>query len=89
MSIELSEPMRNEFLLSDAKNGDSVVIESVEDSSFKIKLVEMGLVEGKVLQVLFRAPLGDPIAIDVDGYTLSLRKDEAKWITVYENPNIV
>lgn len=42
----------------------------------------MGLVEGKQLQVLFRAPFGDPIAVDVDGYILSLRKDEAELIIV-------
>lgn len=45
-------------------------------------MMEMGLLEGKQLEVLFRAPLGDPIAIDINGYTLSLRKDEAAFITV-------
>jgi len=44
--------------------------------------MEMGLVEGKQLRVLFRAPLGDPIAIDVEGYVLSLRVDEADLIAV-------
>lgn len=48
-------------------------------------MMEMGLVEGKLLRVLFRAPFGGPIAIDVDGYTLSLRKDEAELITVDSN----
>ena len=49
-------------------------------------MMEMGLVEGKKLEVLFRAPFGDPIAIDVDGYTLSLRKDEAQLVLVdYQN----
>ena len=44
--------------------------------------MEMGLVEGKKLQVLFRAPFGVPIAVDVDGYILSLRKDEAELVVV-------
>jgi len=48
-------------------------------------MMEMGLVEGKLLRVLFRAPFGGPIAIDVDGYTLSLRKDEAELIMVDSN----
>lgn len=81
-------PVMKELLLSDIENGESVVVQSVKEGSFKIKLVEMGLVEGKILQVLFRAPLGDPMAIDVDGYTLSLRKDEAKWITVLPNKEL-
>ena len=42
----------------------------------------MGLVSGKKLKVLFRAPFGDPIAIDLGGSVLSLRLDEAKLITV-------
>lgn len=45
-------------------------------------MMEMGLVEGKKLKVLFRAPFGDPIAVDVDGYVLSLRKNEAELVIV-------
>ena len=33
-------------------------------------------------RLLFRAPFGGPIAIDVDGYTLSLRKDEAALVLI-------
>ena len=46
--------------------------------------MEMGIIEGDFVQVLFKAPLGDPIAIAVKGYTLSLRKDEAALIEVDE-----
>lgn len=44
----------------------------------------MGLLPGREVTVLFRAPLGDPIAIDVNGYILSLRLDEAAMIHVEE-----
>jgi Fe2+ transport system protein FeoA len=44
----------------------------------------MGLVVGKEICILFKAPFGDPIAIDVQGYVLSLRLDEAKLIEVEE-----
>lgn len=75
-----------ENLLSNIKNGEHVIIRELKDSIFKVKMMEMGLVKGKKIEVLFRAPFGDPIAIDVEGYTLSLRKDEAKLITVdYQN----
>jgi Fe2+ transport system protein FeoA len=47
--------------------------------------MEMGLMPGREITVLFRAPLGDPIAIDVDGYILSLRLDEASMIQVEEH----
>jgi ferrous iron transport protein A len=46
------------------------------------KFAEMGLVSQKEIQWLFRAPLKDPIAIEVDDYVLSLRLDEAKHILV-------
>ena len=48
------------------------------------KLADMGLYPGKKVEVLFKAPSGDPIAIDIEGYTLSLRKFEASLIEVVE-----
>jgi len=46
------------------------------------KLTEMGLFPGRQIEIVFRAPLGDPIAVDVDGTLLSLRLDEAALIKV-------
>ena len=69
--------------------GETVTIASLLDSSLKPKLMEMGLVSGKKLKVLFRAPFGDPIAIDLGGSVLSLRLDEAKLITVSKEINFV
>ena len=58
------------------------IITNVLDSPIKSKLLEMGLVEGKELKVLFKAPFGDPIAVSVGDYVLSLRLDEANLIEV-------
>lgn len=68
--------------LSEISNGKQVQVVDVLKSSLRVKLMEMGMVKGKFLTVLYRAPFGDPIAIDVDGYVLSLRKDEAKLVEV-------
>jgi len=62
--------------------GEIVTISSLLDCTLKPKLMEMGLVAGKKLKVQFRAPFGDPIAIDLGGYVLSLRLDEAQLINV-------
>ena len=43
-------------------------------------MTELGIFEGQALRVLYRAPLGDPIAIDMGGYILSLRLSEAGLI---------
>jgi Fe2+ transport system protein FeoA len=68
--------------LNQISNGQSVLIKAVSNSELKIKLIELGLIEGQVLSVLFRAPLGDPMAIDIDGSVLSLRLSEAELIQV-------
>ena len=68
--------------LNQISNGQSVLIKAVSNSELKIKLIELGLIEGQVLYVLFRAPLGDPMAIDIDGSVLSLRLSEAELIQV-------
>jgi len=63
-------------------NGRLVTVDSLKDSNLKVKLMEMGLISGKKVKVLFRAPFGDPIAIDIEGYVLSLRRSEANLIYV-------
>ena len=46
------------------------------------RLRDMGLMPGVELAVLRRAPLGDPIAVTLDGYDLSLRCAEAAQVVV-------
>jgi Fe2+ transport system protein FeoA len=42
----------------------------------------MGLYVGQEVEILFSAPFGDPIAVNVGGYVLSLRLNEAALIEV-------
>ena len=69
-------------LLSNIANGEEVSVVGIQSSELRVKLLEMGLLEGQTLRVLFRAPFGDPIAVDVNGYTLSLRLNEAQLVLV-------
>lgn len=57
--------------------GQSGIVSSIAPGDLAPKLVEMGLYAGQQVMVLYRAPLGDPIAVDIGGYVLSLRLDEA------------
>lgn len=57
-------------------------IREVQAHNLKPKLTDMGLYPGKKVRILFRAPFGDPIAVDIEGYTLSLRLEEAALIQV-------
>ena len=70
--------------LSEIKIGQTVVIHSFEKDDIFIKLMEMGCIPGEKVKVAQIAPLGDPISIEVAGYKLSLRINEAEKILVEE-----
>ena len=46
------------------------------------RLLQMGVTPGTTISVVRKAPLGDPIEIEVRGYYLSLRRAEARLISV-------
>lgn len=58
------------------------VVTAIKESALRPKLLEMGIYAGKTVEVLFKAPFGDPIAVNIDGYVLSMRLDEARLIKV-------
>jgi len=66
--------------LSDLKPGETGIIKEFTDLALSVKLMEMGCLPGELVRLERIAPLGDPIAIKVSGYQLSLRKEEASNI---------
>ena len=68
--------------LSELKPGQEAVIVEFSGEEVSIKLMEMGLVPGESVLLEQVAPLGDPISVNVAGYHLSLRLDEAEQIFV-------
>jgi ferrous iron transport protein A len=74
--------MENTLKLAQVKKGVDVVVQSIEGDELRSKLLELGITSGCNLRVLYTAPFGDPIAIDVEGFVLSLRKSEANLIQV-------
>lgn len=62
--------------------GESGVITSVAKGELAAKMAEMGIFLGKKVRVLYKAPFGGPIAVDLEGYTLSLRLEEAHLVAV-------
>lgn len=58
------------------------ILEVLGEDSIAMRLLEMGLTDGEEVELLGRAPLGDPIEYCVRGYRLSLRSDEAKRVEV-------
>ena len=68
--------------LSQLTKGQEAIIISISESPISLKLLEMGCIPGEKLILENVAPFGDPIAISVSGYKLSLRLDEANFILV-------
>lgn len=68
--------------VADLKPGEKGVISGFIDELLSLKLLEMGCLPGAEVTMNFAAPLGDPIAVNVSGYNLSLRVDEAATITL-------
>jgi len=52
------------------------------DPQLRRRLLEMGFCNGATVEVVRRAPLGDPIEFRLRGYHLSLRSEQASHVTI-------
>ena len=69
--------------LDTLKPGQRARIVDVEgEDAIAVRLLEMGLTDGQEIEMLGRAPLGDPIEFEVRGYHLSLRSSEARRVVI-------
>ncbi|TCZ78718.1 ferrous iron transport protein A [Paenibacillus albiflavus] len=67
--------------LTSATIGSKVVVKDLaKESSYRKRLLDMGVTPGVTMQIIGKAPLGDPIEVAVRGYKLVLRKSEASAI---------
>ncbi len=57
-------------------------VDSATARRYRAKLLALGLTRGAKVRFIHEAPLGDPIEIEVRGFHLSLRKDEASVLNV-------
>ena len=69
--------------LSELEPGDKgVVVKIGGSSSTRRRIMDMGVVRGTKVVLVRRAPLGDPVELEIRDYNLSLRKREAENIYV-------
>lgn len=69
--------------LLELQNGEKGIILKVRGrGAFRRRIIEMGFVSGKVIEVIKKAPLKDPIEYSIMGYNVSLRSSEAQLIEV-------
>ena len=69
--------------LSSLQTGEGGIIVKVSGhGGFRKRIIEMGFIEGKQVEVLLNAPLRDPVKYKIMGYEVSLRHSEADQIEV-------
>lgn len=69
--------------LNELNPGDLGLVKRVHgEGSLRRRILDMGLIRGTRLEMIKKAPLGDPIEIKLKGYDLSLRKTEAALVEV-------
>ena len=74
------------IMMRQMKRNQSGVIKSVKaNGELGRRIRDMGLVPGAEIKIQGRAPLYDPVALRVMGFTLSLRNNEADYIEVEIN----
>ena len=72
--------------LKDLKVGQSATIANVAgEGALRLRLLDMGLIPGTKVLLQRVAPLGDPIQIQVRGYELTIRLEDANKITIQES----
>lgn len=75
--------------LSDLKTGETGIIVKVQGhGGFRKRIIEMGFVKGKQVEVLLNAPLHDPVKYKIMGYEVSLRHQEAAMIEVVASTSV-
>lgn len=63
--------------------GQSCKIQAIDaQSALGQRLFDLGLLPGQLVKVLRNAPLNDPVELELNGYLISLRREEAGCITV-------
>ena len=67
--------------LKDLQVGEAGVIGRVRTTgALKQRFMDMGITKGTEVKIIKIAPLGDPIEVEIRGYTLSIRKEDAEKI---------
>ena len=71
--------------INDLQIGQQGIISAVGgEGALRLRFLDMGLIPGTQVLLQKVAPMGDPIQIQVRGYELTIRRDDAKLIGLQE-----
>ena len=75
--------------LSELKTGEKgIIVKVLGHGGFRKRIIEMGFIKGKEVEVLLNAPLQDPVKYKLMGYEVSLRHQEAESIEVVNSEEL-
>ena len=80
---------QNRLSLDNLQNGECARIVSMDglDTRTANRFLDLGLLRGEIVTFIQRAPLGDPIWLEVKGYQLAFRREMARKIYVERIPS--
>ncbi len=61
-----------------------LIIKKIDDGDLKARMYDMGLYPNQTIEIIKKAPFGDPIVVQVEGQLVMLRSNEADLIIVEE-----
>ena len=73
--------------LSDLRPGERGRVTRIDgQGAAQRRMLGMGIVRGEEVEIVRNAPLGDPLELQLKGYSLTLRREEAKkvWLELEE-----
>ena len=69
--------------LDDVPVGSTVRVQDVAGGDqVAIRLLEMGVTPGVEIRLVGKAPFGDPLELELRGYRLSIRRQEAARVAI-------
>ena len=73
------------MMLNDIEIDKEVIIKRINCSdSIKRRIMDLGIIEKTKIKPVFKSPLGEPIAYEVRGSLIALRKEETERIEVHD-----
>lgn len=68
--------------LADIKKNETVIVTGIADSALRRRIIDLGITPGVTLSVEKRVIFGGPLVLKVRGYSLAVRRDDARLIEV-------
>lgn len=74
---------RNEMKLKEAEISSIVKVVSIDaKGELRRRFFDLGIIEGTIIEVLYRSPFGDPTAFLIRGAVIAMREEESEMINV-------